>query len=249
MAGGMRRKQTLALPLGAVLLVGFAACATKSAPRYPELGPASQAIDGLAGRRCHYAGAPVAPQNLDPLARPGARGALLLRTRDMGPADTLDVSIRYDGNGRLAWVRRLRSTMAAGTAATLERVLTESLLDDGPPDWGVRVRMVGGRVDAVLPSVLCPAVSGPLTGSTGRPIMDVRDRYDASLARGRSIELLVGLDEEGRVTGVQLARSSGSRVMDQYAVDVVRSTRFLPMLHDGYGVPTVMPVRFRVPTR
>jgi TonB family protein len=183
------------------------------------------------------------------MTRPGTRGALVFWGRDASPADSVELSIRYDSEGRLSWARSIRSTMAVDRVAELERLVGAGLEERGPADWGMRVRVVGGEVDAILPAVVCPPEQGARLAPALAPVGTSREVVEANQARGRQIEVVVWLDEQGRVTDVRLLRSSGSRLLDQYAVDLARSYRYHPRLHDGIGVPSSMPLRLNVPRR
>jgi len=231
-----------------LLPVMLAGCRSGGDARYRDLEPARQALDGLTGRRCQYVSDPRVPDTLDPLTRPGTRGSLMLWARDASPADTIDLSVRYGDEGRLAWVRVLRSTVPGERAFDVARRIEGGLVDEGTPDWGVRLRLTGSRIE-VLPGIICEAEQRGQTGRVAPPFATGRDVAEAQQARGRTIEVGVGLDETGRVTGVRLIRSSGSRYFDQWALEVARAIRYEPKLHDGLGVPATLPIRLRVPRR
>jgi TonB family protein len=239
----VRVKVALFLP---VLL---AACSSRGGDPYEHLGSPRQAIEGVVGRVCYYLTDPPAPASVDALARPGTRGSILLWGRGAAATDTVDVSIRYGRDGKLVWVRAIRDAGQPGRVAELEQILEAGLEEDGPADWGVRVRLVGGLVDQVLPSVSCPAERGPPVGRVATPAVTMVDRQQAAQAAGRELEVEVGLDAEGRVVGVRLMQGSGSRLLDQYAVDLARAYRYEPRLHDGVGVPSTIQLRFSVPRR
>jgi TonB family protein len=241
----MVRQAMMAAALG-LLVTG---CGTARERPYTELEPARHAVDGLLGRRCHYIAEPRVPTNLDAMTRPGTRGALLFWGRDSAPGDTVELSVRYGSDGRLSWARSIRSTMAPDRAAELERLVGSGLEEHGPVNWGMRVRVVGGEVDAILPAVVCPPERGSRIGAAVAPVGTSREVAEANQARGRQLEVIVRLDEQGRVTDVRLLRGSGSRLLDQYAVDLARSYRYHPQLHDGIGVPSSLPLRLNVPRR
>jgi hypothetical protein len=228
-----------------LLPAALVACTAKGGGPYADLEGARQAVGGLVGRTCHYVGEPVVPSSLDRLTRPGTRGSILLWGRDLAPSDTLDVSVRYGDHGRLVWVRAIRSEVPRHRVAELERLLFNSLIEDGPADWGVRIRLVGGSVDAVLPSVVCPPEQGLRLTQTMGPVGTRAEFNEAWRARARHMEVEVGLDEAGGILEVRLPRSSGSRLLDQYVVDDARMYRYYPKLHDGIGVPSVLHVRTR----
>lgn len=239
------RHAVLALLVPLVL----AGCRSGGDQRYAELEPARQAVDGLTGRRCQYVSDPRVPETLDPLARPGTRGALLLWGQGATSADTIELSVRYGDTGRLTWVRVLRSTVPSERAVELARMVETGLVSEGTPDWGVRLRVVGGRVAAVLPGVICDAEQRGRTGRVIPPFATPRDVVEAQQVRGRHVEVAVGLDEAGHVTGVRVVASSGSRYYDQFALDVARAYRYEPKLHDGLGVSTTLPIRLQIPRR
>jgi TonB family protein len=180
------------------------------------------------------------------MTRPGTRGAILLWAADAASTDTVDVSVRYGVDGQLVWVRAVRSNVPVERRAELERILSGGLAEEGPPDWGFRVRVAGGQVDDVLPSVVCPPERGIPAGRVAAPPATQQDVIESAQARGRQIELQVSLDEQGRVTSIVLRRSSGSRFLDQHAADIARASPYSPKLHDGIGVPSVLPVVLRV---
>jgi TonB family protein len=242
--GEMLRRGFLVL-----LLPAMAACAGGGQGAYSELEPARHAVDGVDGRRCFYATEPEVPPTLDLLTRPGTRGAILLWGSEAAPTDSVDVSIRYGGDGRLVWVRAIRSNVPVTRKVELERLLAGGVAEEGPADWGLRVRVTGGRVEAILPSVVCPPERGTPSGRLVAPVATDREILESQQARGRRIELAVSLDGQGRVTDVTLVRSSGSRLMDHYALDLARTSPYLPKLQDGIGVPSVMPVSLQVRRR
>jgi TonB family protein len=232
-----------------VLPVTLVSCTARGSGAYADLEGARQAVGGLTGRTCHYVGKPVVPSSIDELTRPGTRGSILLWGRDAAPTDTTDLSVRYGENGRLAWVRAIRTNVRQDRVFELERLLSESLAEEGPADWGVRIRVVGGSVDAVLPSVVCPPEQGPLLSQPMRPVGTRGEFQEAWQARSRPLEVAVELDESGNIVALRVARSSGSRLLDQYALDVALTYRYHPRLHDGIGLPGVLPVRIRLSRR
>jgi TonB family protein len=237
------------LATGLLLAVVLAGCAGRGGGPYADLGPARQAVEGLQGRTCAYVSDPVVPSTLDDVARPGTRGTILLWARGDGTPDTLEVSVRYGEDGRLSWVQAINGTGANDRRRELERLLTGGLSDEGPPDWGLRVRVVAGQVEAVLPSVICEP-ERIVTGSrVAPPVGSAAEVAEAWAARGRQLEVAVSLDEAGRVLNVALLRGSGSRLLDQYAIDLARSYRYAPRLHDGIGVPSVHRYRLQIPRR
>lgn len=212
-----------------------------------ELVSPNQAVDGAKGRRCMYTVEADEIPQFDDLVRIGTRGNLSLWRWGAEPGDSVELSIRYDDEGRLTWVQTLHSTMEPDRVRELERLVRSAIEEDGPEDWGVRLRFVAGDVDAVLPSVICEPVYRLNALPLGGPIGTSQEMAELYSALGRRFDVEVALDEMGRVMDARLPYSSGSRLLDQYVLDLARGSRYDPKLHDGIGVPSVLsvPVRFR----
>lgn len=233
-----------AIMLGMLLPVMWTGCATRGAGSYGELGSPRSALEGLGGRRCEYLTNPAPPTTLDPVARPGTRGGILLWAGAATAADTVQLSVRYGAEGRLSWVRIIKTSPSVERAAELRRLLESALDQRGPADWGFRIQVVGRGV-AILPSVTCqPEVAG-LVGRVPPPLGTAYEQAEAREAARRPMEVRVSLDELGRVVGVRVSLSSGSRLLDEYAMELARAYRYEPKLHDGLAVPSTLPVRFR----
>jgi len=79
----------------------------------------------------------------------------------------------------------------------------------------------------------------------------LRLRYPPPALRARlqgEVMLNVLVDAQGRAQQVEVARSSGHRVLDIAAREAVLGARFRPVLRDGVAVPAwgVVPIRFRL---
>jgi TonB family protein len=234
-------------PLAPLLGLAVALAACGGSAGAPESGPVPPrlAVAGLAHRQCRYVEAGTASA-FSRQTRPGTRGDIALWGRAMETEDTVELSIRYDDGGRLEWVRALRATLPAGRVADLERLIFSNLLESGPADWGIRVRVIGGDVAGAEPSVICRPereVGGtlPMTPVTARALQELYD------VRGRRFGVIVTLDEQGRVMNAEIDRPTGYTSVDQYIMDLVRASRFEPKLHDGFGVATTyeFPIWFR----
>ena len=221
-------------------LPALGACSSRSGTDgRPTL--ARNAIPGLIGRRCEYVSNSNQLPSFSRLARHGTRGNVALWGHDNAPTDSVILSVRYDEEGKLAWVHAIQSSLKADRVTPLEQLLLESMNEQGPTDWGVRVRVVGGDVAGVEPSVICPAE--PRTGLVGPviPMPVTRDEIAAfQHARGRRFPMEISLDELGRIRGVRLARSSGMATVDQFLLDWVRNSTFHPKLHDGIRLATTL---------
>lgn len=215
-----------------------------------EIEAPGDVVQGTRGRRCAFVMEAERAPLFDDLVRVGTRGSLSLWGRGLDVADTVELSIRYDAEGRLTWVQTLASTMDTQRVVELSRLVRAAVEEDGPQDWGVRIRFVAGAVDTVRPSVICDPVRadrGPVR--TPPPMGTSRELAELYSALGRSFRVEVALDERGWVLDVRLPHSSGSRLLDQHALDAARASSYEPKLHDGIGVPSVLVVSVNYPRR
>jgi TonB family protein len=232
--------------LGLVLLVSLGACGARDHRPYAEQPGTRALADELAGRRCALLTRPGVPTSVDQVTRPGTRFAVTQWADEASPTDSLDLSVRYGSDGRLDWVRAVKGNVSAQRASDLEGIVRAGLADDGPAGWGFRVRVVG-RTVALLPSVVCPPARRPMgTERRPPPVGTYAEEAEARTARYDRIELDVSLNEEGDVLGVRITRSSRSRLMNREAIDRAVWLRYLPALHDGVGIPSVLEVTFTV---
>lgn len=236
------RLAPLALAL-AVLTLTLGACGGHRAERWGDLGPADEAVDVSPGRRCTYADELDRLPTLDRVLPPGSAASIRLWGHGGERADTLIVSIRYGSEGTLQWVRVLGDTLQDARTAELERLVGSAVPMDGKPDWGVRVAFTGdGRAVRVLPAVVCPAYAVSRM-HTPLPLGSAYEIAELRRARGRTAEARVLLDDRGRVMDVEIARTSGSRLLDRYVLALARNTAFRPHLHDGFPVAGVTTLR------
>ena len=226
------------LALGAAL-----GCGGGSGPSIPS--PQVGVVPGMVSRDCRYTHTPGGSPPLNQLARAGLRGNIALWGRDMAAGDTVELSVRYTGDGRLLWVEAIRSTVGPERIPALEELVLEALDDVARPDWGVRIFVVGGDVVGLAPSVICAPEAR--LGSTLRPSLGaLRDFW---LVEGRRFPVRIDLDERGNVIGVRLVRRTHSRAVDQYIMDYVWQSSFYPKLHDGIGLPSTLTVNIEFPRR
>jgi TonB family protein len=162
----------------------------------------------------------------------------------------LTLSVRYDDEGRLQWIRALDFRPDQARVPTLVAVLERALRDDFRANWGVRLRIAGdGEVVDVLPSVLCEPKLETYASMPFRPLGTQWEIQDYENARGRWHEVLVSLDELGRAGSVRMARSSMSRIMDEEILALARTAHYSPKLHDGIPVATIFGLKVRAPRR
>lgn len=248
----MLRHITALGAVAAVLIVGTAACSGRSAgPQSVRAAEADRAaIPGLAGRRCDLASRPDALPRFSDLARIGTRGNISLWGVDMATTDSVIVSVRYDDEGHLEWTRVIRSSLTPDRAEAIERLLTATLNDSGPADWGVRLFLVGGDVTSMAPSVICPPEAlRELRRRVVPMVTGPRDVRALEQARGIRYPIQIFLDANGRITNVNLPRSSGDNMVDQFLIDSALSASFRPKLHDGIRTPTMIERHIYIPRR
>lgn len=234
------------LASGVALLVPlavFAACGLGG-----SRGPSPREVPNTVGRDCRFANDPDATPDLNGLARVGTRGNVSLWGRQMTAADTVELSVRYADDGKLLWVEAIRTTVPRGRLEPLEDLLFEALNEQGRPDWGVRILVIGGEISHVLPSVICPPMLRSRSGMPPR-ISDPRAYVEYLRVRGRRFPVLIGIDERGNILSVDLIRRTGSDVMDQYLLDFVWRSSFHPKLHDGIPIPSTFETNVEFPRR
>lgn len=234
-----------------LLLPTLTACGGRGAPATgsDRVLPRNE-IPGLIGRSCDYVSDPGEIPPFSRLARIGTRGNIAVWGLLAQPADTVVLSIRYDEDGRLAWVRSIRSSATAEAVASLERLVLESMNERGPADWGVRMNVVGGALAGLEPSIVCPPAIRRTGGRTAIS-MPTSDRGLRALqrVRGRRFRIEVSIDERGRIMGVRLLQSSGEGEVDQFILDWAHARRYHPKLHDGIGYPTTFEQTIYLPRR
>lgn len=225
------------------VLTALAACTGTE----PGTVPAPRAVvPGTVGRTCHFVHPPGSSPPFTQLARLGTRGNIALWSRGLGPADSVELSVRYADDGRLLWVQAIRSNVTPERLEPLQGLLLEAMTDSIRPDWGVRLWVVDGEVTEVAPSVICPP--RPRRGSAIVPrVVDERTLQGLIRLSGRRFPVEVGIDERGNVISVRLVRPTGSYAADQYILEYVWRTSFEPKLHDGIGVSSVLETEIRFP--
>lgn len=246
-------RYTTALRVAAMVLATcLSACGGKAVDFTPVRSEAvgRDAITGVAGRRCQLASSPDELPDFHSLARIGTRGDISLWGVDLPATDTVLVSVRYDDDGRLEWVQVIKASLTPDRVTGLERMLMASLNESGPRDWGVRLRLVGGDVVDLEPSVICPP---EVRAGMRRPVVPMvtsgRDIRALEQARGVRYPIHIFVDASGRITGVHLPRPSGDSVVDQFLTDWAMSTSFRPKLHDGIAMPAVVEQNIYIPRR
>lgn len=93
------------------------------------------------------------------------------------------------------------------------------------------------------------AMDGPDRDAT--PLHRIDPEYPVDAYRNReegTVLVIASLDASGKPTGVDLVRRSGSRALDQAALDAVRQWTFEPAVRNGRAVASEVqvPVTFRI---
>lgn len=246
-------RYTTALPAAAMVLVSsLFACSGKADGPAPGRGESigSDATLAMAGRRCKLASSAGALPSFNSLARIGTRGNVSLWGFDLPATDTVVVSVRYDDDGHLGWVQVIEAALTPDRVRGLERLLMESLNERGPRDWGVRLRLVGGDLVDLEPSIICPPeINVGLRQPVVPMVTSGRDVRALERARGVRYPVQIFLDSNGRITGVRLPRPSGDAVVDQFLTDWALGTSFRPKLHDGIAMPAMVEQTLYIPRR
>lgn len=239
-------KPALLLLLG---MAGLTACGGASrGARDAEavLGPAARAVDAPVGRRCHYLNGLEEVPELERVVPWNARGDLDLWGYGREASDTLVVSIRYDLEGFLQWVRIADPERRDPALDELARLLEVAVPAQGSRAWGVRLLVRDdGKPLGVLPAVICEAVQVS-SMPTRLPLLSARDRAEVLRNRGRQMHVRVLVDAQGRVVETRLQASSGSYLLDDFALAYARGLAFDPRLHDGFPVDSWVTVDVRV---
>ena len=202
-------------------------------------------LPGIAGRDCRLAHPLGSSPSLNELARAGTRGNIALWGRGMIEADTVELSVRYADDAQLFWVETMRSTVPQDRTLALETLVFDALDAREQPDWGVRLLIVGGSVERVLPSVICEP-EPRAAGSIQPNIEAIREYYRVE---GYRVPVRIELDERGNVLDVRLLRRTYSRAIDQYLRSYIWDTSFEPKLHDGIGLPSTLELNIEFPRR
>lgn len=232
----------------ALIFTGCGARSSSSEGPRAEAISARNALPGLVGRTCTFASRPDELPPFSDLARLGTRGNLAIWGSSMEPSDSVTFSVRYDEEGRLAWVRAIQSSVERARLDPLERLLLESFNEEGPTDWGVRVRVVGGDIASVEPSVICPAEPrNAVRNPHIVPASTLREYQRVSGVRGRYFPLEITINEQGRAVHVRLARSTGAGMLDHYLMQWVQETDFHPKVHDGIRLASTFQKTVYVP--
>lgn len=235
------------------LLVGVASwgCGGAGAPPGgPDVELAREALPGLAGRRCQYVSTHEELPPFARLARPGTRGNIALLGYHAAPTDTVVLSVRYDGEGRLAWVRAIKSSVLPDQVSALEGLLLASLNEQGPADWGVRLSVIGGELSTAEPSILCPVE--PRSEGGRLPVampVTAREIWALEQVRGRRFPVQVTVDEQGRIMDVRFARVTGETAVEQFLLDWILATHYQPKLHDGIALAGTIEQTIYIPRR
>lgn len=171
--------------------------------------------------------------------------ALARRAAALELADgTLLMSVSVD-SGEVRRVRPIESSLTDDDSFRLEAAIAEAVTP--PPEAVVRGRLVARVRDGALDSLALGA------WQTCRPAPANADRVAEYLERAHAWFRVTGearikmfVDGSGRVTEVELARSSGVPALDEHFLLVARSVEFHPARIDRKPVGVWVAMTFRV---
>lgn len=233
----MKPVRTHAAIAGMLLLTSaVAGCGTASgtSARPAQLTSADRGVvPGILGRSCVFASQHDQLPSFADLTRLGTRGNIALWGSNMQAADSVIVSVRYDDEGRLAWVRAIQSSLEPGRSGPIERLLRESFNEVGPEDWGVRVRVVNGDIASVEPSIICQAEPRDGLRDGAFVPISLEERRSLSRVRGRFFPVEISISEDGRPIYVRMDPSVGEGLLHHYLMQWIYKTTFHPKMHDG----------------
>jgi len=114
-----------------------------------------------------------------------------------------------------------------------------------PPDW--TSPLPGGIGNLDIDSIPFPGIDVTFPVLKTRIDVTYPKRLKEMKIEG-TVQLLLGLDNEGRVFEVRILRSSGFDEFDKLAVEALREARFSPAKQNGLAVPVkvAFPVNFRL---
>lgn len=150
--------------------------------------------------------------------------------------EAVTLSVRYDAQGALEWVREVGGSSPAGQR--LAKEVAGLLTSAGRPATGVRLRFSPEGPPVVVPAIACEAALPPGARFTSGPPLGID--YSA-LPRGGgptryTVDVSVGSDGHP-VTAVIRGRSTAPGSIGAHLVSSAMAHRYLPALQDGFPVP------------
>lgn len=235
-AGDWRRGRVPALALAAAL--GCSAGIASSGLNGIQPGTAATTGD----RRC---GVALLPASLPPvnaiLDSAAVTTALLSESSEPDPT-VLSVGFLRTGHPRP--VRVLSPRLPTPASRNVQQVIAARLRAQRPaPAWGVRILIQAGPVPrmSLQRSSYCEPARRPgprVVTSQRMSLSDVPNpsSLPAELAAARACRVRLALDTTGTVIDARIVRSSGSRFVDDLALDVAHSANLLPALLDDHPI-------------
>ena len=216
--------------LALFVLLSSTACATAGA-RIPPVPVAE--LSGLRDRDCRYLAHPDSVRGW-----PSGAAALVAWQREdrPTPARAVTLSVRYDHEGSVEWVREVGTATADGQRLVKE--IASVLPATGRPAAGVRLRFSPDQPPGVLPGIACEAtlppgarfISGPPLG------LDYSQLPRGGSAVRYTVDVSVGRDGHPSRAVVR-GRSAVPGSIEAHLVGSAMAHRYLPALHDGFPVP------------
>lgn len=213
------------------LAVLLGACA--SGHRIPAV-PEGE-VPAMAGRECRYQTHPAAvgAGTLPPVTDPAWLADAAAEAGVTGP---VTLSIRYDDDGRLDWVRPI--PLADAPAHRLASAVRDAAPATSAAPWGARLVYAPGEPARVLPSVICDAApedANAITAATrGRVDMGIKP-----LSKNGRLKYVVRVlvAPDGSPVRAELAPTSARQGnLGQLLRESAMDQRYRPALHDGFPV-------------
>ena len=167
--------------------------------------------------------------------------ALAAEPIDTAAADRMVFSIRFSPNGEREWVQALGDPGDAAQRARLQRLIAAHLKQQtaATEPWALRLQIRPGDSAqlSLAHSEVCPVEIIPGRATNAGGSLGLLDREEMEeLRRARPVEVTVEVSPTGQVLAAELRRRSGSRILDDEALNRARDSKYRPALVDGFPV-------------
>lgn len=192
-------------------------------------------VPAMAGRECRYQTHPdeVGAGTLPPVTDPSW---LADAAAEAGVGGPVALSIRYDDDGRLDWVRPI--PFAEGPAHRLASAVRDAAPPSRAAALGVRLLYAPGEPARVLPGVICDAApeDPSAIAAAGRGRVDMGIKPLSKSGRLKYI-VRVRVAPDGSPIRAELAPTSAHQGnIGQLLRAAAMDQRYRPALHDGFPV-------------
>ena len=192
------------------------------------------------GRSCPPATAPARLPDVAAVVDVEAlRAALAPVFAETPAAGDMIFSVRFRKDGQSEWIRAVGDDADEGIRPAVGRLIASHLRSPGasPEPWSVRLKVIPADTVQfqVSRSEVCPVepIELRIVGLQGS-LMQGSDM--AELRRATPYTVRVDVSATGTIVGVDLVRRSGSRIVDDMAIETANASKFRPALVDGIPV-------------